>query len=565
MEEIKSVRIRRVFEGSSLIQLGTGSAGLSGAQFDIKVTIYKERRKRSLIGFNQSGSKIWDKIEYSDNGRYSDFNDDDLIKDFINVNSKRENANFEIIQDPYLDKPPKERSFGFDPYYLNNGSKILISWFDNNSRVGGKSWSDLDGNELKIQKGQTQSTKSSITKTAEVFYSSEENKILKLTSMGLESNTDSILNEFSGTVDDKDIIETILYQWKRQVPNYNSLDLCEPNNEFCELIDFIDPTEELEESEPEEDNKLVSEDPIADDKIKLSFEIDTNLKIKPREDFSFKLFIGEPPEDPNLAGFDFGEDEQDLSLLGEEFTEADFDGLPESEFLLQNDIANNQEDYDSGQITPLSDKVSIPLSKNLDSLLRSAGQNARILGLNSKVNYENLRSGYIKGIHGLCPQGTRAVLVALTGIKELGSIKGNADWFSFKEPATGGMPWKKGLGFDKPINGKSYYNEKVRISQINGSWKGTYLQSSNQWQVGDIIACGYVNGKKYGHIQIWTGYAWLSDFKQNAIQQRNVDPNTVALWRLNENGLNIIKQNDISDTSKGLLEGFRSGSRSFFS
>ena len=149
--------------------------------------------------------------------------------------------------------------------------------------------------------------------------------------------------------------------------------------------------------------------------------------------------------------------------------------------------------------------------------------------------------GYKKGIHGLCPQGTQAVLVALTGIKELGLISGNADWFSFKSPATGGSPYGVGKGFDKSINGKSYYGPKTRINQVNGSWKGTYLQNSSMWQVGDIIACGYLGGKKYGHIQIWIGYAWMSDFEQNTIQQKNVDPNTVALWRLNQNGLSLIK------------------------
>ena len=47
---------------------------------------------------------------------------------------------------------------------------------------------------------------------------------------------------------------------------------------------------------------------------------------------------------------------------------------------------------------------------------------------------------------------------------------------------------------------------------------------------------GYTDGKPYGHIQVWTGWKWVSDFTQNAVQQRKVDFNTIALWRLNENG-----------------------------
>ena len=163
--------------------------------------------------------------------------------------------------------------------------------------------------------------------------------------------------------------------------------------------------------------------------------------------------------------------------------------------------------------------------KNLDELLKIAGRLAPQLGKNPRVNYNNLRSGYIKGVHGLCPQGTQAVVVALTGVKGLGTISGNADWFSFKNPSTGGGR----SSFAKNIGGKTYYNDKVQVGKA-------FLTDKSKWQVGDIIVMGYVDGKKYGHIQVWTGWKWVSDFSQNAIQQRKVDFNTIALWRLNETG-----------------------------
>ena len=163
--------------------------------------------------------------------------------------------------------------------------------------------------------------------------------------------------------------------------------------------------------------------------------------------------------------------------------------------------------------------------KNLDELLKIAGRLAPQLGKNPRVNYNNLRSGYIKGVHGLCPQGTQAVVVALTGVKGLGTIRGNADWFSFKNPSTGGGR----SSFAKDIGGKTYYNDKVQVGK-------SFLTDKSKWQVGDIIVMGYVDGKKYGHIQVWTGWKWVSDFSQNAIQQRKVDFNTIALWRLNETG-----------------------------
>lgn len=322
MEEIKSVRVKRVLQQSVTF----GGVDLSGSQFDIKVTLYDDGNKKSVIGLNTDARNVWDKIEYRKRGRYSDYTDDELIRDFIDINSKREGSEFEISQDPFLEKPPKERSFGFDPYYLNNGAKILIKWLDGNFSVGGKGWSDLNGNELDIQKGQTQSTKGFIDKTAQVLASDSyegENKILTYTSYELKPNGSPVVwRRYS----DVDIINQIISFWKKKVPNYDNLALCDPNNEFCEFVDFINPADALEQSEPVQDNVLKSTDTIADDKINLSFVIDSSISIKVREDFDFKIHIGEPPVDPLLVGFDFGDSDQDLSLLDDEFIEAEFTG-----------------------------------------------------------------------------------------------------------------------------------------------------------------------------------------------------------------------------------------------
>jgi hypothetical protein len=164
--------------------------------------------------------------------------------------------------------------------------------------------------------------------------------------------------------------------------------------------------------------------------------------------------------------------------------------------------------------------------KSLDELLKIAGKKARVLGKNARVKYTNLKSGYKKGIHGLCPQGTQAVVVALTGVTALGKLSGNADWFSFKNPSTGGGR----NSFAVSIGGKSYYNDKVKVGLSN------YINNPSAWQVGDIIVMGYTGKRLYGHIQVWTGWKWVSDFSQNKIQTNHVDFSTVALWRLNETG-----------------------------
>jgi hypothetical protein len=62
--------------------------------------------------------------------------------------SDSKSSGYKIIQDPWEEKVPKYRSYGFDPYYLNNGAWISISWLEGNTVAGGKEYSDSDGNEL---------------------------------------------------------------------------------------------------------------------------------------------------------------------------------------------------------------------------------------------------------------------------------------------------------------------------------------------------------------------------------------------------------------------------------
>lgn len=139
MDEVKSIRIRKRLytEGEN-----TGSA-------DIKVTLYRKRSKRSCKGFslNESGDEnfeVWKESRY-EGDRYENLSDDAIIDDFIRVNTLQERPQgdkitigfeprkqvtyYEKIQDPFTKQVPVRRSFGFDPYYLNNGSAVYIKWF----------------------------------------------------------------------------------------------------------------------------------------------------------------------------------------------------------------------------------------------------------------------------------------------------------------------------------------------------------------------------------------------------------------------------------------------------
>jgi hypothetical protein len=215
-------------------------------------------------------------------------------------------------------------------------------------------------------------------------------------------------------------------------------------------------------------------------------------------------------------------------IFEDPYVENDLEGGSARVSQLDNSTAEkiDQALYDQGILKPLTTDTDLKSGyKNLDELLKIAGAWAPKLGKNPRVNYGNLRSGYIKGVHGLCPQGTQSVVVALTGISGLGKLTGNADWFSFKNPSTGGGR----SSFAVNIGGKVYYNDKVRVNSV-------YTKNPAMWQVGDIVVMGYLDDKPYGHIQVWTGWKWVSDFTQNVIQANHVDNTTIAMWRLNENG-----------------------------
>ena len=275
--------------------------------------------------------------------------------------------------------------------------------------------------------------------------------------------------------------------------------------------------------------------------------------IDPKTDLpDFKIYVSDP-DTWKVLGLE-GEEGEFVNVEGayidgaepDEYAEEEYAGLSEEEVRIQGVVSVSQEDVTKvenntppASETEIQSAIKTTKVSSEDALYDLAGTLARKLGKNSRVNSENMRKGYIKGVHGLCPQGTQAMLAALTGISGLGQITGNADWFSFKNPGTGGG----NSTFVKTVGGKIYFNDKVKITQIDGSWKGTYLdkKSKDKWQVGDVIAMGYKGGKPYGHIQVWTGTSWQSDFKQgNSIQQNNVDPDTVALWRLNQNGIDAV-------------------------
>jgi hypothetical protein len=333
MKEIKSVRVRPKFSS------GDDNRGFG----DYKVILYDNGRRKFKVAAGQIG-RVFLNSEYKKEGRFENYTNDDFIKDGINILISKQNNNreFEIIQDPWLDTPPKWRSYGYDPYYLNNGSQVYINWFDGSSSAGGKMWSDDDGKELSTSKNGDD--RGFVTKIVTIWAPDSykgQNKRLKMTELGIKNTLDkdgkaidfNDETKYAGSMPDDEIIKSIITRWNSQVPNYN-LSLCEPLFRRCEIIPYISPDEELVNI----DEKLEEPQEQVVQKEKLNVIIPKELKLKIKQDFSFKIFVGDPPktELPVVEGFDFG-DEEDLSdlLLEDEFRESDFAGLDESQLEIQ--------------------------------------------------------------------------------------------------------------------------------------------------------------------------------------------------------------------------------------
>jgi hypothetical protein len=381
-----------------------------------------------------------------------------------------------------------------------------------------------------------------------------------------EERNVTVLNNFTDYAKDDYILDFIINGYKGQVSNvYNismydyALKVCFPDTGTCSSIPYKSPIVNL--SEVGTTPSVITDVPVLTPKkvklnvfglpgvTSLSGETDGSIKVKTKVSLpDFTVYLGDPPGPTasDASGLNPSGLVEDDVENPDPYEETAFSGKEEETGItpkvwqIQDDVSKGQQDSNSAEnATPPGAPVEIKPVSSFDALIDLAGKCARELGKGARVNAENMKKGYTKGIHGLCPQGTQAVLYALTGVKAVGQISGNADWFSFGPTNPSGSDNKS--SFSKT----GYYKDKTKITQINGSWKGTYLHkdSKSQWQVGDVIAMAYSGGKDYGHIQVWTGYSWMSDFKQgNSIQQNHVNPDSVALWRLSDKGIAAIKK-----------------------
>lgn len=263
---------------------------------------------------------------------------------------------YKVVQDPWLDEPPLIRSYGNDPYFLNNGLKISVFWTDSNTpEAGGVDYSNEDGsesyNKSLIYPGKTPSVPF-IQDAQDIEYAKSEKKKISKTILGVDNSTEAsrfytissndikitgtgsvdnsiIRDNFSGDVLDIDIINKFIDIWKKKVPNYD-LKICQPSY-YPGLIDleFKSPLENANGLTPSNDNQPPQSSDPNEVKFKLSIVYDKNTPIKADTDApNINIYVGDAPKE---GEFLFDEDEfDDLSLLDDEYVEVPFDAEEES-------------------------------------------------------------------------------------------------------------------------------------------------------------------------------------------------------------------------------------------
>lgn len=332
MKEIKSVRVRKV--------------NIKSGALDIKVTIYEDKHifganEYVLIG-TSNGSIIWPETKYKIKG-VSD--PDFFISQFIytnNVNNNLISSNtyYNIIQDPWKEQVPIIRDYGSDPYYLNNGAEVYIDWMDTDimSSTGGEYFSKEDGTEITYNPSIYRETGVvkivNITKSIRIIHKEETRNITINKNYEFEYGYDS--NEFRGT--DLIILDDLISKWKRKIPNYDTLELCSPNNESCSIIPYKSPLKPIE-PEPEPVPIVpVNETP----KEPIIVVLPESVKVK--IDTEIKVFIGKNKEVVEIQSV-LQEDE--MTDLSDEYTEEGFVGKEETPFDLMQDSEILRDDNSS--------------------------------------------------------------------------------------------------------------------------------------------------------------------------------------------------------------------------
>ena len=329
-------------------------------------------------GYSKPGKIIWQPITYDVSGRYDNWTDDQFINDYISTNAKLEGkekftiykglksfeySTYEIIG-KYWDPSDKsiKRKFGFDPYFLNNGAKIVIKWYTKEGLVeGGQKWASKHGREedsieeldvYSLEDKMVTIRRNSLVKKM-VCYPPEKSKGSLPFHIAVDPNTgkESLVEykevgggkvdgkptkEWSG-YNDVNIINDLERLWWDIISNNGGgnafMKLCSPDYYFCDLIAYEDPLNPKPAVTP---NPVEPTTP----KTKLNITKPSSLIIKAKDDIpSIIVHVGELNElSSNTDNVESKDEFDNLSELDSEYVESSFVGGEEEKITQANAI-----------------------------------------------------------------------------------------------------------------------------------------------------------------------------------------------------------------------------------
>lgn len=297
--------------------------------------------------------------------------DDEVINQWLD-SIKKQNDNFDkagmpsyksevytILQNPYQEIPPTKRKYGKTPYYLNDGSYILIKWFPYQD---GKDESDLDDfngvyktveihppQGAKLKEGEFYRHGSSFglnydTKVIESTKANYEREVVLINGRPYETVGPEKESKYGSTMTDERLVKNFIsyiksaISTKKGISFYDiKIELCKPDTESCKLIEFIDYLDLAPENTALPPAGLSASgtqstaEPPVNNKTPLTIEgLEDGLEIKALTNLpEFVIWAGKKPDENNLG-------DDDLDYLREEgYVEGAFTAEEEEEIKFQ--------------------------------------------------------------------------------------------------------------------------------------------------------------------------------------------------------------------------------------
>lgn len=317
---------------------------------------------------------------------------DAFINETIKKKELEDKVKYEIIEDPYnKDNVPRIRRFGYDPYYLPNGAKVIVKWMEGDIASGGRKYSTNSGEEL--EESVYDGKKRSVHKKHAEIFSADDKEIFYLDE-NLKFTKELKWKEYVN-VSDAVILSDVLDAWRAAIPGYSlPLGLTQEQQSVTYRrpsgTDYKSPFDPAPAPGVTQ-SATQSATQSNTGKIPIIVNLPQGV-FKPKTDLpDFVLYIGKNAQksDP----FDFVEAED---VTDEQFTESDFAGQEETEA--------------EEVLYPMSDERKADLNTESSSLQKNASQKEQEIIKSGKHDLDLIppppgKDGYLdnnKNIINLC-------------------------------------------------------------------------------------------------------------------------------------------------------------------